>query len=448
MKKDLNNAIKLAGKVADNWLPLKIQYDHTPGTVVCIAVGGVPKYVSAFGYADMENNKKMQLDSQFRVASMSKMFTAVAILQLKEKGLLRLDDTITSYLAWFKGKQGKVDLANVTIRQILSHNSGLFRDGTAKQWVTDKFPNKLDKTVDADSIIFENGTTLSYSNHGYSILGELIEKISGKTYEDYVTDNIIKSLGLKNTFPDLPDDRPAKLAYGYSRYLPDKPEQIKEKDIKTYAYAPATGFVSDVKDLAKFLASLHLDSKKTVLSRESKKEMMRIQNITDDYEDFYGLGLDLHRDAGQLTYGHSGGFAGYTTNAISEPESNVQVIVLSNTISNTSWAVSNNLMRVIFKIKSMPDVTYIKDEPYSGTYRCRWGDATVVSLGKNLVEFGASAQNPVKAGSILEGKKKHVFQDTNKSGFGAAGETIYFSKIKDGKAQVMSNNGMILERII
>ena len=447
MKKDFGNSIKVAGKVVDYWLPLKIQYDHTPGAVECIAVNGVPKYINAFGFSDFTKNVAMKKDAQFRVASMSKMFTAVSIMQLSKKGFLRLDDTVSSHLSWFKGKQGKTDLSNVTIRQLLSHNSGLFRDGTAKQWITDNFPTNLTKTISNKAIVFENGTTLKYSNHGYAVLGAIIEKASGKSYVEYVTENIIKKLGLKNTLPDLPTERPAKLAYGYSRYLPDKPEQIKEPDSMTNAYAPATGFISDVKDLAIFLASLHLDSKKSVLSRESRKAMMQVHGITED-DEMYGLGLDLDKDSGRLTYGHSGGFAGYTTNATSEPEDNVQVIVLTNTISNTAWAVSNNLMRLIYKLKAMKDIEYIEKEPYSGTYRCRWGDLTVVSLGKNLVDFGSGALNPVKAWSVMEPKKKHTFANTEKSGFGAPGEEVRFTEIKNGKAQEMSNDGMTWKRII
>ncbi|TXI92231.1 MAG: class A beta-lactamase-related serine hydrolase [Burkholderiaceae bacterium] len=446
MKKDFDTAIKVAGKVVDHWLPLKIQYDHTPGVVVCIAVNGVPKYTKAFGYSDIENKVVMKNDAQFRVASMSKMFTAVSILQLQENDKLRLDDTVVSYLPWFKGKQGKIDLSNVTIRQLLSHNAGLFRDGTAKQWITDNFPTELSKTISAKSIVFENGTTLKYSNHGYAVLGAVIEAVSGISYVEFVTEHIIKKLNLKNTLPDLPEKRSAKLAYGYSRYLPDQPTQVKEPDSITNTYAPATGFISNVKDLAAFLASLHLDSKKSVLSRESKKVMMQVHGITDN-EGMYGLGLALEKESGQLTYGHSGGFAGYTTNAISEPENNVQVIVLTNTISNTAWTVSNNLMRLIFKLKAMKEVIYQENEPYSGTYRCRWGDLTVVSLGKNLVDFGAGAQNPVKAWSTMESEQKNVFRNTDKSGFGSPGELVRFSKFKDGRAQEMSNDGMTWIRL-
>lgn len=436
MQKELNSAIKIAGKIADNWLPLKIKYDHTPGAVVCIAVGGVPKYVNAFGFSDIENGVEMKKDAQFRVASMSKMFTAVSVLQLQEKGKLRLDDTVFSHLKWFKGKAGHTDLSNVTIRQLLSHNAGLFRDGRAKQWINDRFPEKLDDTISAKSIIFENATTLKYSNHGYAVLGALIEKVSKQSFSDYVTDHVIKPLDLKNTLPDLPDEVPLKLARGYERWTPDVARNI-EPNIKTNTYASATGFISTAKDLAVFLSALHPDNKKSVLSRESRKAMRQVQGIINA-EEMYGLGLCMESLSGQETYGHSGGFAGYITNAISHVTDSVQVIVLTNTISGTAGTVSDNLMRLIYKIKDMKDAKFVDKDPYSGTYRNRWGDTAIVSLGKKLIEFDPSTANPVKAWSELEKQKQHVFKNTDKTGLGSPGETITFKNLKNGKAMTLT----------
>ena len=448
MKENLNTAIKLAGKIADNWLPLKIQYDHTPGLVVCVAVKGKPVYLEAFGVSDIIKVVPMKKDALFRVASMSKMFTAVAIMQLQESGKLKIDDKVSDYLSWFKGSVGKSDLSNVTIRHLLSHNAGLFRDGIAKQWINDKFPKSIKNTISPKSVIFENATTFKYSNHGYGVLGAIVEEVSGHSFVEYQYKNIIKPLNLNNTFPDLPEDVLKKLVDGYQRRVPGVSVREKELNINTYAYSPATGFVSDAKDLAVFLASLGLDSKKSVLSRESKKEMMRVHCLTEDNE-MYGLGLVLspNKVSGKKTYGHSGGFAGYTTNAISEPEEDVQIIVLTNTISNTAWNVSNGVADLVYKLLDMKDVKYTTDEPYSGVYRSRWGDTTIVSLGNDLVNFSASALNPVGAWTRLTKKKKNTFENMQKKGFGYPGENLRFQKIKNGKAQELVSDGMFLERV-
>lgn len=446
MKKEFIEPIKIASKIADNWLPIKIGYDHTPGAVVCIAIDGIPKYLNAFGYSDIESQIPMKKDAQFRVASMSKMFTAVAIMQLQEKKQLRLDDTVASYLPWFKGKDKVTDLANVTIRQLLSHTAGIFRDGTEQQWINDIFPSELEGTISVKTIVFDNATTMKYSNHGYAVLGAIIEKVAGITYDDYVTKNIILPLKLKNTLPDLPSKVPQRLTSGYVLWTPDQGKRKTEPNIKTNAYASATGFISTASDLALLLSALHIDSKKSILNRESRKAMQQVQSVINS-DEAYGLGLCLETVSGQHTYGHGGGFAGYVTNAISHVTDNIQVVVLTNTQSSTAGVVSDNLMRLIYNLKETSDTKYVSDEPYSGLYRNRWGDTVVVAIGTDLVTFSASTINPVAGWSKYKKLKQHTFQDQNKVGFGAPGESLTFQKIKGGKAQTISSFGADLERV-
>jgi len=446
MKNELAEAIKVTGKIMDNWLPIKIRYDHTPGAVVCIAVNGVPKYVRGFGVSDINNQTAMKKDAQFRVASMSKMFTAVCIMQLQEKNKLKLDDKVCEYLPWFKGKTKETDLANITIRQLLSHNAGIFRDGTAQQWINDKFPTKLETTISSKSIVFDNAITFKYSNHGYAVLGAIIEKVSGASYDSYVSEHVIKPLGLKNTLPDLPDKVPGKLTAGYQRWTPDVKERHTEPNIKTNAYASATGFISTVQDLAILLSSLHPDSKNSVLNRESRKAMRQGQVIVNK-EDMYGLGLGIETTSGQLTYGHGGGFAGYVTNAISHMEDNVQVIVLTNTQSNTAGVVSDSVMRLIYDIKDKKAIKYIDNEPYSGLYRDRWGDMVIVNMGDTLVGFGAAVPSPSQRWETYKKVKSHSFKSTAKVGYGSPGEVITFKKISDGKTQIISFDNTEMVRV-
>jgi D-alanyl-D-alanine carboxypeptidase len=447
MKKDPRRVIKIAGKVIDSWLPLKIGYDHTPGAVVCIAQNGVPIYVRAFGVSDIVSRTPMLPDSQFRVASMSKMFTAVAVMQLQERGKLRLDDKVVTYLPWFQGKRKKIDLSNVTIRQLLSHQSGIWRDGDEHQWINDTFPRDLTNTMTQKSGIFENATTFKYSNHGYAVLGLIIETVAAATYEDYCFEEIIRPLKLKNTFADLPAVVPKKLVHGYVRWVPGMSERVSEPHIKTHAYAPATGFISDVNDLAVFLASLNIESKKSVLSRESRKAMVQVHGLCEEKER-YGLGLALDIIADQATYGHSGGFPGYVSNAVAVSESNLQVIVLTNTQSRTAGQVSDGVVRLVSKLSAMPDALYTEDEPYSGVYRSRWGDTAIVSLGDQLVAFSSAVGCPTQDWTMYKKEKRHVFRNTKKSGFGNPGETIWFVNHKNGKAEQAVTDADVSQRIL
>lgn len=439
MKNKLEEAIKITGKIADYWLPMKIGYEHTPGAVVCIAVKGVPKYVKAFGFSDIENKTPLKIDAQFRVASMSKMFTAVAIMQLQEQGKLRIDDKVARILPWFKGKKGKTDLSNVTIRQLLAHTSGIFRDGTKQQWINDNFPLKVHDTLSGESIIFDNGVSFKYSNHGYAVLGAVIEKITSLTYLEYVQDNIISPLKLKSTIPDLPAELPKKLVNGYQRWTPDLIVRKIEPQICTNAYASATGFISSANDLATFLSSLHPDSLRSVISRESRKEMQQVHGLIDG-DEFYGLGLCLEKTSGQMTYGHGGGFAGFVTKSISSIDENIQIIILTNTQSSFAHIVADNLMRLVFKLKSS-DHSYIQNEPYSGLYRNRWGDMVVISLGDDLVIFSPAVVNPLKAWSKYKKVKQNTFKNQDHNGYGSPGENITFQKIINGQSGQIVSDG-------
>lgn len=199
MDKDYLKAIKYAIKIFDAWLPWKIQYDRVPGLAVGIVHNGKLIYQKGFGYADVELKIPMTPKTCFRIASISKTFTAVAIMQLVEQRKINLDDRIERYLPWFKVKTKNSDSSNITIRQVLSHTGGVFRDGNTPHWENDKFPNLagLKKSISNKSIVFENLTRFKYSNFGFALLGEIIKKATGLNYDDYVTKHIIKKLGME-----------------------------------------------------------------------------------------------------------------------------------------------------------------------------------------------------------------------------------------------------------
>ena len=142
----------------------------------------------------------------------------------------------------------------------------VFRDGKTHHWSNHKFPNKLKNTISEESIIFENGSTFKYSNHAYALLGAIIEKVSNQKYDDYMYESIINPLNLSSTYPDLPDEVPDDLGFGYERVIPGKLNREIFDHSKTYAYASATGFISNSADIAKFLSSLCLDTEYSVIN--------------------------------------------------------------------------------------------------------------------------------------------------------------------------------------
>ena len=170
--------------------------------VVLITKDTKPVYFKAFGMADFETKKENTTDTKFDIGSINKDFTAVAILQLAEKGLLNLDDKIGKYLNQFP----KDVLEKVTIRQLLTHTSG-FGDYFMIPGVIPKLPelttvDKIIATFKEEPLLFEPGTDRQYSNAGFAVLGAVIENISGTNYFDYVDKNILAPLKMNNTYFD------------------------------------------------------------------------------------------------------------------------------------------------------------------------------------------------------------------------------------------------------
>ena len=204
MQHDYKKEIEQTTKILDAWLPWKIQYDHIPGLAVGIVYKNNLIYKKGFGYANIKLKTRMTPETCFRIASISKTFTAVAIMQLVEQNKINLDDKVEKYLPWFKVKNGKLTSSNITIRQLLSHTAGVFRDGVTPHWENDIFPDikLLKQSVSSKSLVYENLTKFKYSNFGYALLGEVIKEVSGLEYNAYVTKNIINEIGMNHSFPD------------------------------------------------------------------------------------------------------------------------------------------------------------------------------------------------------------------------------------------------------
>jgi CubicO group peptidase (beta-lactamase class C family) len=177
------------------------QIKHTePGCAILISKNGEIIYKKAFGSANLELNVPLQTDMVFRIGSVTKQFTAVAVLQLMEKGRLSLQDNIQKYLPNFP-----VKVHNITIEHLMSHTAGL-KEYTAIDHA-DPYIERHDFTLEFlidhfknEPLEFEPGTRFSYSNSNYVLLGYIIEKVSGEKYHQYMESHIIKPLGLSSTY--------------------------------------------------------------------------------------------------------------------------------------------------------------------------------------------------------------------------------------------------------
>ncbi len=435
---EIHKSIK---RMIDMWVPWRMKYDETPGVAIFVSHKGKTIYNSNFGFADIEAKEKIGGDTVFRVASMSKMFTAVAIMQLVDKNKLSLESKVSKYIKKFNTK----DLRDITIRNLLSHQGGVFRDSSKNYWEENRFTNDVLKDITTKTKVTETLKHFKYSNFGFSILGKVIEKISGEKYGSYITEHIIKSLGLKNTYPDYSPTINKKMACGYSRYIPGEKRSVFEH-FNALEYSPATGIASTTEDMAIFMNDI-TGQKSKILPEYLRKEMFHTYSKISSGEE-YGLGFDIEYVDNKKIVGHGGGCNGYITFAATMPQEQFTVVVLTNCLGGPAWAISNGIFKLFSSAKNMQDIKKTANlKPCEGVYRDNWGETCVVAVGSSLVPFPVQTGKPFDGKTYLEPKgKKDFILHTNFS-WGSPDELVVFEKLSGGEFQIMNWAGGKCKRV-
>lgn len=323
--------------------------NHFPGIVYGLVVDGKLIHTSSTGYADVEKKIMASPQSCFRIASMTKSFTAMAILQLRDHGKLQLDDPAYMYIPELKDQQfPSSDAAPITIRHLLSHAAGFPEDnpwGDRQLAVSEEEMIKMIKK----GISFSNvpGIAYEYSNMGFAMLGYIIKKVSGQSYQKYIKDNIWAPLGMTHTYWDYSDVPANELAYGY-RWL--NGSWVKQPLLKDGAYGAMGGMITSMEDFSKYVV-FHLsvwppgNEKETgLINKSSVREMQHPWNVPSlnaqyKYPDgrtcalvsAYCFGLGWTKDCnGRVKVGHSGGLPGFGSDWKILPDYGIGIITFAN----------------------------------------------------------------------------------------------------------------------
>src|SRR4051794_39747089 len=273
------------------WIEFQLRTSQRPGCIVAIAHRGKVVDEYAFGEANLATGEKLTPRHRFRIASHSKSFTAAGIMKLREQRKLRLDDPVGLYV---KGLHPQV--AQTTIAQLLSHSAGLTRDGADAGQFGDRKPYLSEKELMAElqsAPAIAPNTRFKYSNHGFGLLGLVIEAITREPYSGWIKREIVAAAGLRETEPNMPLPKRAAFARGHTLRLPVGRRLVVPGDNPTNAMASATGFVSTAADVARFFAQLAPNAKRSLLSAASRREMTRKhwRNPHTTVEGYYGLGI-------------------------------------------------------------------------------------------------------------------------------------------------------------
>ena len=332
-----------------------VEKQHIPGAAMGIVVDGELVFTKGFGARALATTAPPDADTAFRIASMTKSFTAVAILKLRDEGRLSLDDAVSKYVPELRGlAKATGDAPELTIRQLLSHSEGFPEDnpwGDRQLSVSDAaFGRRLEA-----GIPFSNapGVAFEYSNTGFAILGRVVARVSGLRYRDYVERNVLLPLGMTSTKWEAASVPGNRLARGYRR---EGDAPVEEPGLADGAYGAMGGLYSTVRDLARytsfFLAAWPpRDGPETgPIRRSSAREMQQVARFTGaaatrDTADGalrlsaggydYGLGTS-QTCRFRLVVGHGGGLPGYGSVMRWLPEQGVAIVALGN-LTYAGW---------------------------------------------------------------------------------------------------------------
>jgi CubicO group peptidase (beta-lactamase class C family) len=274
----------------------------------------------AVGAADVEAKVEATPDTQYRVGSITKMFTAAAIMQLRDAGKLDLEDTLDMHVDGAAYKP--------SLRRLLSHASGLQRETQDDSWLTLRFasPDELLATLADAEMVLPAGARFHYSNLAYALLGIVVERVSGMPYQDYVRERLFAPVGLTRvSFDPEPPAAKGYLAQPYADGVWDAVE------VETGAWESAGQIWGTVGDLCRWGAFL-ADPDEAVLSKRSAEEMRTVQVIAehDRWLSGYGLGMQLRRDGERILAGHTGSMPGFIAWLFFSAKENVTAAVLTN----------------------------------------------------------------------------------------------------------------------
>ena len=294
---------------------------EVPGAALLVLKDGKPLLRKGYGLANLETHAPVTPDTGFRLASVSKQFTAAAILLLAEDGKLTLDDSVRRWLPSLPATTDKV-----TLKQLLDHTGGLID-------YEDLIPPEQTAQLDDQDVLrmlsatprsyFAPGSAYRYSNTGYVLLGLVVEKASGKTLQDFLAQRIFKPLHMDHTLLYVHDDKVVpQRAYGYSW---SKGRWLRTDQSLTSATRGDGGIYSNIDDLAKWDAALYDDR---LLGDASRKAAFspHVKVTGEPYEASYGYGWRITGD----TLWHSGESIGFRNVIVRWPKQRLTVILLSN----------------------------------------------------------------------------------------------------------------------
>ncbi len=451
-----------AFKLIEVWLEAQKDFEQLPGITAIVVKDQKVLWKGGFGMAGIENEVKAEPSTLFSICSISKLFTSVAIMKLYDEGKLRLDDSASDLLPWYNLEQKYPDSGPITVRSLLTHSSGLPREAAYPYWTGPDFPFPTNEQVMSklgeQNTLYPASTYFQYSNLGLTLLGEIIKEVSGQSYDDYITQNILEPLGLTNTRTVLPESLYGdQLAIGYSS-LNRKSERVKVNFFQANGIKPAAGFSSNVEDLGKFASWQFrlLDSTITeILKPSTLKNMQRVHWMDPDWKITWGLGFSVRKDSdGKTLVGHGGSCPGYRSIINIYPNSKSAYAVMINASGTNPQKYVQGISGIMAKVKASYKTDTLKTtskkdlQEYAGFYSEQpwWSEVYVSPWQSKLVTLNLPTNSPAESMTFYKHIEKDTFQRIRDDG--ELGEQLIFERDESGKIIRLKRHGNYSPRIV
>jgi CubicO group peptidase (beta-lactamase class C family) len=444
--------VQAAERLFTAWIRGQLAFRNLPGVAIGVVSDQQLIWAQGFGFADVDKSTPMTPATKFRMASHSKLFTATAVMQLRDAGKVHLDDTVVTYLPWFKIAPANAGDAAITIEELLTHSAGLPREA-GPHWSELNFPDAagVQQFITTHQAAFAPEVRWKYSNLGFTIAGMVVEAVSGEKWAAYVQEHIFNPLGMTSSSVDR--DVPG-MATGYGIRMPDG-TRAKMPFVDARAMAPATGITSTVEDMAKFVSLQFRQGKvggSQILSTGALRQMHRVRVLENNWQSGNAIGFAVTRDGDKLYVGHGGSYFGYKTQTYMQIEPKVGVIVLTNADDSNPANIALHLMQsvgeAVAKASHVAPKTLTWDPSWSrfaGTYRSRMGQTVVVEMNRRFVTFDPSApfpEHPNRLEPIGDGQ----FRLEGATGGSPVGEIVRFVE-ENGKVVRMYTGSSFSDRV-
>jgi CubicO group peptidase (beta-lactamase class C family) len=358
-----------------------------PGAVAIVVKDGRPVFRRAYGLADLEFGILLEPDMVFRIGSVTKQFTAAAILQLVDAGKLAFDDDVSQYVDGYAGN------TRVTVEHLLTHTSGIPNYTDLQEWSRhireELTPRQIVDIIKVEPLEFAPGTQFKYSNSGYLLLGLIIEKVSGRPYAEYIRQMVLP-LGMRQTRYDDPSRVIPRRARGYEW---ESDEWRNAPYIGMSQPFSAGALVSTVDDLALWNTAIE---RGRLLSDSSRTRWFAPFRLASGRTTGYALGWTVTTHEGLAVAEHGGGIHGFASGVLRIPSERVYVAVLSNNAASRPGTVARQLAALAigrpFKDPPLAVVPGPTLESYVGTYEMPDGEQIRIGTARNRLTIQQQGQ--------------------------------------------------------